>query len=180
MSTQGRSRSWGLTSPKHSDFLLPRISLAPLGVVIAMTFAGLPFVVRTVQPVIEDLSRDVEEAAATLGASRTHHLYQPWGSSAMQATTVTRRRPIEVAEAQSRPQQRERFASISAASAESSTPSRVVASERARNELDCLATFPQAESNVSSGSATSYRNSRCASESSPAGGPAASADHSSA
>ncbi|KYF53800.1 sulfate/thiosulfate transporter subunit, partial [Sorangium cellulosum] len=47
-----------------------RISLAPLGVVIAMAFVGLPFVVRTVQPVIEDLSRDVEEAAATLGASR--------------------------------------------------------------------------------------------------------------
>ncbi|WP_434044350.1 MULTISPECIES: ABC transporter permease [Sorangium] len=47
-----------------------RISLAPLGVVIAMAFVGLPFVVRTVQPVIEDLSRDVEESAATLGASR--------------------------------------------------------------------------------------------------------------
>ncbi|MGK3969955.1 ABC transporter permease [Sorangium sp. So ce118] len=47
-----------------------RISLAPLGVVVAMAFVGLPFVVRTVQPVIEDLSRDVEEAAATLGASR--------------------------------------------------------------------------------------------------------------
>ncbi|WP_437795885.1 ABC transporter permease subunit [Sorangium sp. So ce693] len=47
-----------------------RISLAPLGVVIAMAFVGLPFVVRTVQPVIEDLSRDVEEAAATLGAGR--------------------------------------------------------------------------------------------------------------
>ncbi|WP_438025804.1 ABC transporter permease [Sorangium sp. So ce233] len=47
-----------------------RVSLAPLGVVIAMAFVGLPFVVRTVQPVIEDLSRDVEESAATLGASR--------------------------------------------------------------------------------------------------------------
>ncbi len=47
-----------------------RISLAPLGVVIAMAFVGLPFVVRTVQPVIEDLSREVEEAGATLGASR--------------------------------------------------------------------------------------------------------------
>ncbi|WP_437656255.1 ABC transporter permease [Sorangium sp. So ce1182] len=47
-----------------------RISLAPLGVVVAMAFVGLPFVVRTVQPVIEDLGRDVEEAAATLGASR--------------------------------------------------------------------------------------------------------------
>ncbi|WP_437812252.1 ABC transporter permease [Sorangium sp. So ce1078] len=47
-----------------------RIALAPLGVVIAMAFVGLPFVVRTVQPVIEDLGRDVEEAAATLGATR--------------------------------------------------------------------------------------------------------------
>lgn len=43
---------------------------APLGVVIAMTFVGLPFVVRTVQPVLEDLEKDVEEAAASLGADR--------------------------------------------------------------------------------------------------------------
>lgn len=47
-----------------------RIALAPLGVVVALAFVGLPFVVRTVQPVIEDLSRDVEEAAASLGATR--------------------------------------------------------------------------------------------------------------
>ena len=40
------------------------------GVVIALTFVGLPFVVRTVQPVLEDLDPEVEEAAATLGASR--------------------------------------------------------------------------------------------------------------
>jgi sulfate/thiosulfate transport system permease protein len=46
------------------------VALAPLGVVIALAFVGLPFVVRTVQPVIEDLGRDVEEVAATLGASR--------------------------------------------------------------------------------------------------------------
>ena len=39
------------------------------GVVIALTFIGLPFVVRTVQPVLEDLSHEVEEAAASLGAS---------------------------------------------------------------------------------------------------------------
>lgn len=43
---------------------------APPGVVIAMTFVGLPFVVRTVQPVLEDLEKDVEEAAASLGANR--------------------------------------------------------------------------------------------------------------
>jgi sulfate/thiosulfate transport system permease protein len=41
-----------------------------LGVVIALTFVGLPFVVRTVQPVLEEMDLDEEEAAATLGASR--------------------------------------------------------------------------------------------------------------
>lgn len=41
-----------------------------LGVVIALTFVGLPFVVRTLQPVLESLEREVEEAAATLGAGR--------------------------------------------------------------------------------------------------------------
>jgi sulfate transport system permease protein len=41
-----------------------------LGVVIALTFIGLPFVVRTLQPVIEDLEADVEEASASLGATR--------------------------------------------------------------------------------------------------------------
>jgi sulfate transport system permease protein len=43
---------------------------SPLGVVIALTFIGLPFVVRTVEPVLRDLSVDVEEASATLGAGR--------------------------------------------------------------------------------------------------------------
>jgi sulfate/thiosulfate transport system permease protein len=42
----------------------------PLGIIIALTFIGLPFVIRTVQPVMEDLDRDMEEAAATLGANR--------------------------------------------------------------------------------------------------------------
>ena len=41
-----------------------------MGIVVALTFIGLPFVVRTVQPVIEDLTLDVEEAGATLGATR--------------------------------------------------------------------------------------------------------------
>lgn len=45
-------------------------AFSPLGVVIALTFTGLPFVVRTLQPVIEGLEREVEEAAATLGAGR--------------------------------------------------------------------------------------------------------------
>ncbi len=43
---------------------------SPLGVVIALTFVGLPFVVRTVQPVLADLEKETEEAAASLGASR--------------------------------------------------------------------------------------------------------------
>ncbi len=42
----------------------------PLGIIIALTFIGLPFVVRTVQPIIEDLDADMEEAASTLGANR--------------------------------------------------------------------------------------------------------------
>jgi sulfate transport system permease protein len=47
-----------------------RIAFTQTGILIALTFIGLPFVVRTVQPVIQDLSADVEEAAATLGAGR--------------------------------------------------------------------------------------------------------------
>ena len=43
---------------------------SPLGVVIALTFTGLPFVVRTVQPVLEDLDKEMEEAGASLGANR--------------------------------------------------------------------------------------------------------------
>ncbi|WP_341679076.1 sulfate ABC transporter permease subunit CysT [Niveibacterium sp. SC-1] len=47
-----------------------KVSYTPLGVILAMSFIGLPFVVRTLQPVLEDFEREVEEAAATLGASR--------------------------------------------------------------------------------------------------------------
>lgn len=47
-----------------------KVAYTQLGILIALTFIGLPFVVRTVQPVIQDLSLDVEEAAATLGANR--------------------------------------------------------------------------------------------------------------
>jgi sulfate transport system permease protein len=47
-----------------------RIAYTPLGILIALIFIGLPFVVRTLQPVLEDLDREVEEAAATLGATR--------------------------------------------------------------------------------------------------------------
>jgi sulfate transport system permease protein len=45
-------------------------AFTPLGVVIALTFVGLPFVVRTLQPVLENFEREVEEVAATLGAGR--------------------------------------------------------------------------------------------------------------
>ncbi len=47
-----------------------RIAYSPAGIVIALIFIGLPFVVRTVQPVLEEVNREVEEAAATLGATR--------------------------------------------------------------------------------------------------------------
>ena len=51
--------------------LLPfKVSYTPLGVFVALTFIGLPFVVRTVQPVLADLQAEVEEAAAMLGADR--------------------------------------------------------------------------------------------------------------
>ncbi len=46
-----------------------KVAFTPLGVVVALTFIGLPFVVRTLQPVLDDLDREVEQAAATLGAS---------------------------------------------------------------------------------------------------------------
>ncbi len=47
-----------------------QVAFTPLGVLVALTFIGLPFVVRTVQPVLQDLDREVEEAATTLGANR--------------------------------------------------------------------------------------------------------------
>lgn len=47
-----------------------KAAYSPLGIILALTFIGLPFVVRTVQPVLEDLEPDMEEAAATLGARR--------------------------------------------------------------------------------------------------------------
>lgn len=47
-----------------------QVAYSPLGVIVAMTFISLPFVVRTVQPVLEEAERELEEAAATLGAGR--------------------------------------------------------------------------------------------------------------
>jgi sulfate transport system permease protein len=55
------------------QFLVPigiKGAFTPLGVVIALTFVGMPFVVRTLQPVLESFEREVEESAATLGAGR--------------------------------------------------------------------------------------------------------------
>ena len=47
-----------------------KVAFTPLGILVALTFIGLPFVVRTIQPVLQDLSIEFEEAAATLGANR--------------------------------------------------------------------------------------------------------------
>ncbi|HEY4274645.1 MAG TPA: sulfate ABC transporter permease subunit CysT, partial [Rhizomicrobium sp.] len=47
-----------------------RVAYTPWGVLVAMVFIGLPFAVRTLQPVLQDMGRDLEEAAATLGATR--------------------------------------------------------------------------------------------------------------
>jgi len=65
----------GLFAPKGwlGAQLVPlgiKVAFTPLGVLVALTFIGLPFVVRTVQPVLETLPREIEEAATTLGASR--------------------------------------------------------------------------------------------------------------
>ncbi len=62
------------------------VSFTPLGITVALIFIGLPFVIRTLQPVIEDLDAQVEEAATSLGASRLRvlttvilpYLYPAW------------------------------------------------------------------------------------------------------
>ncbi len=53
---------------QYLDPLGIKVAFSPLGVVVALTFIGLPFVVRTVQPVLEEAERELEEAAASLGA----------------------------------------------------------------------------------------------------------------
>jgi sulfate/thiosulfate transport system permease protein len=52
------------------QFLPFKVAFTPIGVFVALTFIGLPFVVRTLQPILEDVQKELEEAAATLGASR--------------------------------------------------------------------------------------------------------------
>jgi sulfate transport system permease protein len=47
-----------------------KVAFTPLGIIVALVFIGLPFIVRTVQPAIEEIDRDTEEAAASLGAGR--------------------------------------------------------------------------------------------------------------
>ena len=57
----------------YGQFLEPnglKVNYTQIGIIIAMTFTSIPFVVRTVQPVLEDIQTDLEEAAQTLGASR--------------------------------------------------------------------------------------------------------------
>jgi sulfate transport system permease protein len=53
-----------------------KIAYTPAGIVIALIFIGLPFMVRTVQPVLADLDRNIEEAAATLGAGRWQTVFR--------------------------------------------------------------------------------------------------------
>jgi sulfate transport system permease protein len=53
-----------------------KVAFTPLGVFVALTFIGLPFVVRTVQPVLEDVQRELEEVAATLGATRWQTIHR--------------------------------------------------------------------------------------------------------
>ncbi|PXW88420.1 sulfate transport system permease protein [Nitrosomonas sp. Nm84] len=55
---------------QHLEPLGIKVAFTPLGIFVALTFIGLPFVVRTVQPVLEDIESELEEAAATLGANR--------------------------------------------------------------------------------------------------------------
>ena len=59
------AHGWTLARGGHLD-----VSYTPLGIFVALVFIGLPFVVRTVQPVLQDLETDIEEAAASLGATR--------------------------------------------------------------------------------------------------------------
>jgi sulfate transport system permease protein len=72
LSTIYSEKSWigwlvGPNGPLHLGW---KIAYTPSGIVIALIFIGLPFVVRTVQPVLEEFEQELEEAAATLGASR--------------------------------------------------------------------------------------------------------------
>jgi len=58
-----------------SDLII-KAAFSPLGVTIALTFIGLPFVVRTLQPALQDLDVEIEEAAASLGATRVQTFFR--------------------------------------------------------------------------------------------------------
>jgi sulfate/thiosulfate transport system permease protein len=53
-----------------------KVAYTPLGIAVALVFIGLPFVVRTVQPVLEEFDRELEEASATLGATRRQTVFR--------------------------------------------------------------------------------------------------------
>ena len=53
-----------------------KVAYTPLGIIVAMTFIGLPFIVRTVEPVLREVEKDLEEAAATLGANRFQTIFR--------------------------------------------------------------------------------------------------------
>lgn len=53
-----------------------KVAYTPLGITLALVFIGLPFVIRTVQPILEEVETDVEEAAALLGSSRLRTIFQ--------------------------------------------------------------------------------------------------------
>lgn len=55
---------------KYLGLIGIKVAFTPLGILVALIFIGLPFIVRTVQPVLEDMDRELEEAAASLGATR--------------------------------------------------------------------------------------------------------------
>ncbi|KGA98699.1 sulfate/thiosulfate transporter subunit [Alkalihalobacillus alcalophilus ATCC 27647 = CGMCC 1.3604] len=61
---------------QYLDIFGIRVAFTPLGVIVALTFIGLPFVVRMVQPVLEGIEKEVEEASASLGATRFHTFFK--------------------------------------------------------------------------------------------------------
>jgi sulfate transport system permease protein len=60
---------------QHLEAIGIKVAFTPLGILIALIFIGLPFVVRTVQPILEDLETELEEASASLGANRWQTFY---------------------------------------------------------------------------------------------------------
>jgi sulfate transport system permease protein len=83
LAKMGLHYPWLAWSGWAADGLLPvklvwydKVAYSPIGIVVALTFIGLPFVVRTVQPVLADMTRDTEEAAASLGAGRWHTFWR--------------------------------------------------------------------------------------------------------